>query len=105
MFPNGKRDQPCLSCGAVLLSNALGEWGEICEIASLSFAPPSSTFPSTQSFSPSCRAVEAALACSADTAAAWSHCASSDAQSVLGWTASWVHAAQAIASPELAINA
>jgi DNA-directed RNA polymerase subunit RPC12/RpoP len=29
MFPNGKKDQPCLNCGAVLLSTALDEAGHI----------------------------------------------------------------------------
>jgi hypothetical protein len=28
MFPDGKKDQPCLNCGAVLLSNELDEAGE-----------------------------------------------------------------------------
>ena len=29
MFPNGKKHQPCLNCGAVLLSNALDEAGHM----------------------------------------------------------------------------
>jgi hypothetical protein len=29
MFPNGKKDQPCLNCGAVLFSNALDEAGHM----------------------------------------------------------------------------
>jgi hypothetical protein len=29
MFPDDKKDQPCLKCGAVLLSNALDEAGHM----------------------------------------------------------------------------